>query len=93
MRAGIYAVVVEDDSIVSIEIVSPEWDEGQEPYALTVPEMFDRLEATLEREPDEARLEFAAEGYPTFAAFDMEENSVDDEWGLAVEDLTPLDPR
>ena len=92
MRAGVYAVVVADDSIESIEIVSPAWDEGQEPYALTVPQMFERLADALERGPDDVRLEFASAGYPEAVYFDMVDSYADDEWGFEVEGLTPLEP-
>ena len=89
-RAGIYAVVVEDGAIASVEVIEEEGGPEGEPFALTVPEMFDRIERALDGEPDDVDLRFANEGYPTHAAFDMADNSVDDEWNLGVDDFVDL---
>ena len=89
-RAGYYAVVVENGVIVSAETIEEHDWPGREPYALTVPEMFDRIERALDDEADDVDLRFADEGYPTHAAFDMDERSVDDEWNLGVDDFVDL---
>ena len=90
-RAGRFAVVVEDDSIVSVELVDGGWDEEAEPWALTVPQMFAEIDEALDENPDDATLRFAELGYPISVGFDRWEDAVDDEWGMGIEDFVVMD--
>lgn len=91
-RAGVYAVVVRNDTVESAEVIEGGWDEGQQPYALTVPQMFQLIREALDEDPDDATLRFAELGYPISVGFDRWEDAVDDEWGMGVEDFVDLGP-
>jgi hypothetical protein len=92
-RYGTFEIVVAADTIVTAERVVEEGEEVEpwmEITAMTIDDMFDRIEPALEREPDDADVRFDRElGYPVVASFDFEDNIADEEWGFGVRSFSP----
>ena len=91
-RSGAFQIVVHDDTVTSAVYIGeeefPEW--GEIP-AMTVDEMFERIEDALDEDPEDADLEFDDElGYPTSVGFDLADNVDDDQWGFSVTDFAEL---
>ena len=81
-------IVVEGDSIVSAEPVEEML--GEELPMFTIDDLLAHIRRELDKDPDEATVRFADLGYPTYASFDFDEDSLDDEYGIRIEEFTVL---
>jgi len=87
-RYGDFQIVVEDDTVASAERIiedGEEVDPWQQIPAMTIDEMFDRIDDALDQDPEDADVRLDDDlGYPIRVRFDFEENIADEEWGFGV---------
>jgi len=88
---GEFAIVVENDVVISAKRIDDSGPLEDTVPAMTVPEMFGRIRTGLESEPEGVTLVFADLGYPELVRFDLEGNAADDEWSFGIDEFTPRD--
>ena len=91
---GPFKVTVENSQVVKVVAVNSiddTWMEITPAAEHRIDALFQDIKGHLKRDPDSATVTYdAIYGFPAEAYFDMEENSVDEEWGLSITDFKVL---
>jgi hypothetical protein len=88
---GPVRVEVQDGEIVEALIVETD-EPAPDSRALTIEDLFDRVQDELDGDPDDITVEYDAElGFPASVDVDPIENAMDDEHGFSAEQFETLE--